>query len=319
MKTVLFLVTFISSLGWAQNILSAYSTTKPIPTFRVTRPFAEYERASLLFMSSEFSTNDEIKMMKTAIVKNTPADVVIVIYGKLKDEMDHAITAFKPLRNPEKLKFVLWEKEGSRNFWTRDAFPVAAFGEKDGIPVIGLVGGVYPESFQPNVPVGELLSYPLVRHGESVDHGNFMADTKGNCFVGPAYVAKDTTLGSHYRCKTVTHFPRVRGIGHIDEHSKLLSDDLAITDSVEHQEIFASRGIKTILIPAAGTDASPYRTYANTLVVNGTAFVPIYDNADDSIAISVFESQGLKVIPLLSKYTSDKLHGSIHCFTMIYP
>ena len=62
-----------------------------------------------------------------------------------------------------------------------------------------------------------------------------------------------------------------------------------------------------------------HETYANSLLVNGTLFMPVYDKPTDEEAIKVYEGQGLKVVTVNTSTLSNKGLGSIHCITMGYP
>jgi len=60
-------------------------------------------------------------------------------------------------------------------------------------------------------------------------------------------------------------------------------------------------------------------TYANSLLINGTLFLPIFEQPNDKEAIRIYENLGLKVIPIETKKLSNQGSGSIHCITMTYP
>ncbi len=62
-----------------------------------------------------------------------------------------------------------------------------------------------------------------------------------------------------------------------------------------------------------------YRTYVNSLIVDRKVFMPSYGVSEDETAKSVYESLGYQVVPVVSNFLSDQLHGSVHCQTMAYP
>jgi agmatine/peptidylarginine deiminase len=74
--------------------------------------------------------------------------------------------------------------------------------------------------------------------------------------------------------------------------------------------------LKVIKVPRP---EQPYETYVNSLYVNGTLFLPTFQESGDTEAVALYESFGYKVISLDSKELSNQGLGSIHCITMAYP
>ena len=109
--------------------------------------------------------------------------------------------------------------------------------------------------------------------------------------------------------------PWTTGIGDIDETVKLLPNNQALTNQQQLKPILESLGYTVTMLP----DAGGYRTYANSLVLNGTVFMPSYNQPEDQTAKAIYESFGYKVVFLDSRVVSDQGMGSIHCMTMAYP
>lgn len=156
-------------------------------------------------------------------------------------------------------------------------------------------------------------------------------------------------------CKSVTIFPRMPNekTGHIDMWAKFLDDDTVIVNEVSDETIayatssssrsFAktiqgfmndrakeieSLGYKVVRIPMPLPRTGLFRSYTNSLLVNGTAILTDYVEsgyADDELmdgyraaAKRIYESLGYKTtfIP------SDELiatGGAVHCVTMQIP
>jgi agmatine/peptidylarginine deiminase len=70
------------------------------------------------------------------------------------------------------------------------------------------------------------------------------------------------------------------------------------------------------MLPRAKRD---YETYVNSLIINGTVWVPIYQQKTDAEALKVYKDLGFKVIAADSSLLSNEGAGSIHCITMTYP
>ena len=79
--------------------------------------------------------------------------------------------------------------------------------------------------------------------------------------------------------------------------------------------IHENAGYEVHLLPRPN---GAYETYVNSLLINGTLFLPVFANSNDDKAIAIYQSLGLKVIPINSTQLS-KMQGSIHCMTMNYP
>src|SRR5690606_24633706 len=128
----------------------------------------------------------------------------------------------------------------------------------------------------------------------------------------------DSVFSSSYGCATLTRLPFVAGIGHADERVKILSDTLAVTDTPSYVPLLEAKGFTVKMLPKL-YPAGGVRTYVNSLLVNGTVFLPVFSKSTDAEAIRVYEEAGFRVIPLDSRSLSDGGMGSIHCITMTYP
>ncbi|MCC6138813.1 MAG: agmatine deiminase family protein, partial [Bdellovibrionaceae bacterium] len=117
-------------------------------------------------------------------------------------------------------------------------------------------------------------------------------------------------------CKTLVRLPHTKGIGHIDESVKFVDDNTLLVDDQDYADTLAAKGFKVIKMVRPSND---YETYVNALVVNGTAFLPVFNQKSDVAAIEIYEKLGLKVVPLNSISLSNDGLGSIHCITMSYP
>ena len=95
-----------------------------------------------------------------------------------------------------------------------------------------------------------------------------------------------------------------------------MDEDTILTDNKKYADLLKKKGFDIILLPKLKT---LYETYVNSLFINGTVFVPIFDEESDKKAIEVYESLGWNVVPINTKTLSNNGKGSIHCITMTYP
>jgi agmatine/peptidylarginine deiminase len=163
--------------------------------------------------------------------------------------------------------------------------------------------------------------------------------------------------GSFAGCAKTFIFPRMpsEGTGHIDMWSKFLDDDTVIVGQISDETLsyanssnrslalriqefldaraadIADLGYNVVRIPMPVPSADLYRSYTNSLLLNGTAIVPQYVNnrgrsyADQSLIKSyeaevrrVYSSLGYKVVFI----PSDEMiatGGAVHCVTMQIP
>ena len=126
---------------------------------------------------------------------------------------------------------------------------------------------------------------------------------KGLCLAVKLVHLPEQIYKTYYGCKEVVILPFVAGIGHVDERVKFLSDDVVVTDEPSYKPILEEHGLTVLMLP---NTKFGHETYANSLLVNGTLFMPVYNKPTDKEAIKVYEEQGLKVVPINSSTLSNK-------------
>ncbi len=305
-------VSFMGEIGWGQIEGFNKQTTGAL------RPYAEYEPAETLFFSAR--NNFGSKVIKEALLREVPAGVDVVLYTDDEASVAGQEQWARYIAPQTSIKVISIPLKGDQ-FWTRDALPVPVWTGSEGAETLGLVDARYYHKFEPDQVVASGFHAPLFSHSYYYEGGNFVADAKGNCFLidsGTGANIPDSVLQNQYGCATVSRLPFVAGIGHADERIKILSDKLAVTDTASYVPYLEAKGFEVRMLPKlypAGGD----RTYANSLLVNGTIFLPVFKNASDDEAIRVYEDAGFRVVPLDSRWLSDGGRGSIHCVTMTYP
>lgn len=288
-------------------------------------PYAEYEEAGYLIFSdptlSNWKWDEEAKAAKLAMAKNLPDNVTLVVFtgNRSKSHEREIRNFFKNVINDSRMK-VIYLPGAERGFWTRDGIPVPVwsldFQSQDAFTV---VDARYYHHFEADEEVSKYFSAKLFEHDYYYEGGNFMANHKGDCFMidnKDASAIPTDIFQSLYGCKSLIRFPHKYGIGHADEVLKFIDEDTVITIDESYAQTLRENGFEVVMMPRP--DRS-YETYINSLIVNGTVFVPVYDQKNDAKALKIYESFGLNVVPLKSINLSNKGLGSIHCITMTYP
>jgi agmatine/peptidylarginine deiminase len=198
----------------------------------------------------------------------------------------------------------------------------------------------------------ERVSVPVYNEG-----GNFMNNTRGDCLMtsrvtdanARKYRDDDIVLNASEitrlyadfaGCARTKVFPRMptEGTGHIDMWAKFLTDDDVLVGEIAESDAtdelaksirsylneraadIEAMGLRVHRIPMPKPSSWVFRSYTNSLLVNGTAFVPQY--ATDSVhgprVEAIYQDLGFKVVWV----PSDSLirdGGAVHCVTMQVP
>jgi agmatine/peptidylarginine deiminase len=276
------------------------------------RPFADYEKTRYVVFN--FEGLFDSTRVKSKILQNLPIDVdavVLVSAGQEKRYRDY----FNDFIADTRLHVVAIGN-ANQAFWTRDALPVPAFLSDGGL---GVVDAKYYHGFPQDRKIAELFTATLVSHTYFHEGGNFQNDDQGRCFLvnnNRAAKIPDSAFITYYGCKQVVRLRHVTGIGHVDEVVRLVDRTKVMTQIPEYKPILEKLGFQVAMLPKPKT---PYGTYANSLIVNGTAFLPVYNEKADQQAINTYKSFGLNVVPIETSSLSKNGLGSIHCITMQYP
>ncbi len=278
-------------------------------------PYAEYSEVGYVIFSDETEYNSG--PAKKKIAENLPAGVTLVVFTGNDSEkyQKDLFKSYAQYIDKERLK-VIFLPSGSRGFWARDGIPVPVW--KNGNQ-FAVVDARYYHNFEGDAEVAEFFNAPLLQHNYYYEGGNYAANSRGDCIVvDNERVVKmpDSIFSSNYGCKTLTRLPHTKGIGHIDESVKFMDDDTLVVDDKDYAATLKAKGWDVVKMVRP---KNSYETYVNTLVVNGVAFMPSFNQKTDIDAIQLYESFGLKVIPLNSISLSNNGLGSIHCITMAYP
>jgi agmatine/peptidylarginine deiminase len=287
-------------------------------------PFAEWEKTGFIAFSDDdyYGIAEE---MKAIVAKNLPTDTHLIVYTQSTNKTYHKdlLKLYGQYLDAARIHILQVPTSGSNDFWTRDNLPVPTW--KNG--KLALTDARYYYSFEPDAFFGTIFGADVMKHNYFLEGGNFMANSKGDCIVvnrkkaypgGTSDTAAipDDVFKNYYGCKNLMRFKHLKGIGHADEVIKFISDTVVVTDTPQYVATLQKAGFTVIEVPEADLN---YETYVNSLIVNGTIFVPTFGESGDSEAIAVYEAAGFKVVEVPSRELATQGQGGIHCITMNYP
>jgi hypothetical protein len=287
------------------------------PDWNVDRPFSEVEKTGYVAVSGD--NNFELADLREAIAKNLPADAVMVIFVGDSSDVPAMREEYSKYLGADRLKFLVVPMNGSSDpIWARDSLPFPVHMKNGGF---GLVDSLYPQDFEPDSAFAKAMSLPMVETGEYFRGGNFLIDSKQNCYSENVNETGDlndpqTFFTRYFGCASVNLLDQEGGIGDIDERIKFLSGNDVLTDNDTYAKILQDKGYSVHRIPSTGRNME---TYMNTLIVNGTIFVPQMHLPSDQSALDAYTALGLKAVGVFTKDMADEGHGNIHCVTMNYP
>ncbi|HMN67664.1 MAG TPA: agmatine deiminase family protein [Bdellovibrionales bacterium] len=209
------------------------------------------------------------------------------------------------------------EIPGARSgFWTRDGFPIPVWNKTDGMD---LVNARYYHGFEPDRDIAGKFGARLRDHAYYFEGGNFMVNDLGDCLTIDNDLSSDIPIEvfmDTYGCARTIRLTHLKGIGHADESVRFLKSKVVVTDTPDYVGELEHSGFEVLELPRP---SHPYETYVNSLLVNDTVFVPVFNEPSDEQALDVYRGQGLNVVPVETIELANEGLGSIHCITMTYP
>lgn len=283
------------------------------PDWQPTMDVAKFQY--VLF--SGHATNDEALNLKYEIIRNLPPGMKVIILVA-PSRLNTFKQDYASLNASDKIVFAT-SNNAALGAWARDTFPVPVI--SDGGQV-SLIGARYFRNFDGNNSISKIINYSMKQFSFVFVGGNILADENGVCFVVDGERRFNSTEEDYfaaYGCKNLHIMDHVSGIGDVDEVLKPIGNNTILTNTPEYVDQLKSWGYKVVELPSAKIPGKPNRTYNNSLILNGTVFMPVYGTPTDDAAAAVYESLGYKVVRIKSNEMSDVYYGSIHCQTMAYP
>jgi agmatine/peptidylarginine deiminase len=325
---------------WRDSHPEIYAITKG-PSVAI-RPVAEYEDAGRLMITvSSWGVPAGIRQNFVDIVKSgkNVVDVYVIYDGSsVKSSLTNALANAGVSSNA-----VTWLNMDLDTIWTRDYGPT---------PITSLSGKVgmvdnryYHQRINDDaIPtkLGSLWNSTVFRSPLDFEGGNFMADTAGNCFCsegvlmynGVSEAQLKVYFEDYYGCSTF-HIMKTlanEGTTHIDMQMKLVNDQTVLVGEYganqdyqnfqitnQNAAYFEGLGYQVVRMPMPSNSDGAFRTFINSLFVNGVNMVPVYsiDKTKEAQAMAIWED----VMPTwqhVPMNADDVIQwaGAIHCITM---
>ncbi len=281
-------------------------------------PFAEHDEAGYLVFSGDYDFNSF--NVKLAMVKNLPADVQVIIYSDQGPAgIERIRSQFSPHIDAKRLH-VVYIPYSSWGFWSRDGLPIPLWvTQNDGSKNLRVVDAKYYHEFEEDAKFAAMFGADMIRHELMYEGGNYMPNSLGACLTIDNELTEsypDDFFTGYYGCKKLFRMPWTKGIGHVDETARFISDDTIITDEPQYVSTFEQAGYRVVQLPRPNRELE---TYVNILMINKTVYLPIFGQAKDQEVIDIFTAEGFKVVPVNTVTLANEGAGSIHCITMTYP
>ena len=284
-------------------------STLPAPL----RPFSEVEEAGYLFFSAD--TSFDSADAKRTMARHLPAGVTLVIFAEPYQDRDSILEDYRGVIDFSRVKVV--QIPGTRRgFWARDGLPIPVWSLNK---TMELVDARYYHGFEPDDFLGNAFQSPVRKHTYYFEGGNFMVNDEGVCVMvdnDRAIDIPDSIFSDTYGCKDLIRLPYEKGIGHVDESVRFLTSKIVLTDSPTYAMRLRQFGLDVRMLPRPRRH---YETYVNALLVNGTVFVPVYNQPNQQEVLDAYAAAGMKVFPIETSTLSNDGWGSLHCITMTYP
>ena len=303
------------------------------------RPAAEWEPVHAMLLAYNSGLPGGIKKTQVDIIAGAKDVVdIFVIYENASDKSD--------LQNQcayygVSMSGVQWLNMNNDTIWMRDFGPISIMSQgKNG----WLDNRYYPNRVYDDATptlVGDSWSKTVYRTPVDMEGGNFMCDTQGTCFhTESIYWANATSqanvdqyFSDYFGCtdKIVVAKMDGEGTGHIDMSHKIVTDSKVIVGEYGYEDptnkqildqnaqIIAAAGFDVVRMPMPSNGGGIFRSYTNSLLVNGVNLWPTYSVDPDlqAEAAQVYQQvlPGYTHVPILSDEVITWA-GAIHCVTM---
>ena len=307
------------------------------------RPMAEWEEAEALiivYSSSTLPTGIKNNYMDIIAAAKDVVDVHVVY------DSTQAYSSLSSLMNQQgiPLSAVTWVNMANDSIWARDFGPMSILnGSKVGNVDTRYYHQRYNDDAIPTLLVGEDFGQTTYRAPLDYEGGNFMSDTDGTCFAsqglywfnGTSQANVNSYMEDYLGCQQLHVVTALDGEGttHIDMQAKILTDNTVVVgeytysqDSTNKQILdqnasqIEAAGFNVVRIPMPNNTGGVFRSYTNSLLVNGVHIVPVYSgySSMQAEAMAIYQ----QILPGWDHVTSNadaiiQWSGAIHCITKL--
>lgn len=317
-----------------------FEPTDPPPVG--TRAVAEFEPVDAVYMAYDDATATFAGELLGAVSTVAPVIVTLTRGESTQDFVDFARST--GVVGPDIRLLDLWHD----NFWTRDFGPVSVE-LPDGRAAF--VDFSYPQTrvLDDGMPsaLASAMGVPVFRVPVRLEGGVFMTNGEGLCVTTTTLAVANPELPFEVLtrkmervlgCRQLVFLesPRGESTGHVDMIAKFTSRDTILVGFIDPLEspgdadildrnaqllstirVGSNRRLRVVRIPMPPPEGGVYRSYTNSLLVNGTAVVPTYGR-DEHEEAEVFDAyrNALPIgwhIHTVDASETIVLGGAVHC------
>jgi agmatine deiminase len=317
-----------------------FAPTDPPPSG--TRAIAEFEPVDAVYIAFDPSTEQFTGDLLRAVLPRAPVIVTLT-----HDESPERFDDFLRTGDIDGRGIRLLNLQHD-NFWTRDFGPVSVE-LPDGRPAF--LDFQYPQTrvLDDGIPSALAFAYgvPVFRIPLGLEGGVIMTNGQGLCVTTTTLAVANPDvpfevltrqMGRLLGCSQLVFLesPRDEATGHVDMFAKFTSRDTVLLGSFDAEEspedaahmdrnarllesVRFGRGqkLRIVRIPMPTPEGSVYRSYTNSLLVNGLAVVPTYgrDPKEEAAALEAYR-RALPTdwqVSTVDASGAIGLGGAVHC------
>ncbi len=342
------------NLYMPQSYAEVYGFTDAPPSG--SRGMAEWERADGVVVSWKRFSKDFLQDLIYQLQKST--DVYLLTQDE--EETEYLEDKFRDWRlDDRRTRYLEYDRE---SVWTRDYGP-GMIEMPDGRKAFvdwRYYANRHRDDAVPTL-LARYLRANVYRPNIFTEGGNFMTNGQGLCAMTTWVVQENPELGEqgvidvmkrYFGCEEVAIFQRMagEGTGHIDMFAKFTQPDTVLVGKFDarddrlgnakllddHAARFASlktrdgKPLRVVRIPMPAPEENQYRdgwifrSFTNSLILNKTVIVPVYDELGDrdleDAATAAYRDAMPPDTQILKVDSSQIIYdgGAVHCTTMSF-
>ncbi|MFD9691729.1 agmatine deiminase family protein [Kitasatospora sp. NPDC059088] len=326
---------------------SRLSDGGPLPTDVAVVP-GEFEpvRTTLIAWALNDQDSAELRAYFVNLVRAASENSRVVVFGDHPGAADDARTSLTDADvDTSELHFV---DSSLDSWWIRDYGPIAARTTDGGKRFISTrYHADRPQDDAFATALAARWSVPVTRADLGTEGGNFLSDGTGGCLVTNAILKNPYNVTNHvtaqdvrtmfrslYGCQETTFLDPLKGevTGHVDMFTSFTGnrdvlvgayspsddpDNAAVLDADAARLTTAGYHVRRIPMPTHRDGV--FRSYANSLAVNGAVLVPVYtdDTTYEETALDTYRDAfpDRRIVPI-DATAVIKTRGAVHCTTM---
>ena len=317
-----------------------FAPTEPPPAG--TRAVAEFEPVDAVYVAFDASTEDFVAELLPAVLPAAPVIVTLTGDGT-RERFDGFLRAH--------------EIDGSRihvlgvqhdKFWTRDFGPVSVE-LPDGRPAF--LDFRYPQTrvLDDGMPsaLAEAYGVPVFRVPVALEGGVLMSNGRGLCVTTTTLAVANPDLSFEVLVERVhralgcsrlvfLESPRDEATGHVDMIAKFTGPDTVLVGAFDPAEMpeeaarmdrnarllegvrgSSGQRLRVVRLPMPTPEGAVFRSYTNSLLVNGRAVIPTYNRgpAEEAAVLDAYRRALPEGWQLTTVDASGaiELGGAVHC------